>query len=211
MPEQDQALENYIKKLMELQYQNQPDKPWSDEDLKNIALEAGLTERAWEASQQKGKDHLARGKAYLTSNNWEDAVTELDQAATLLPNSAETNALAGKAYARRGSAQDNSNDLERAGYFLTRALSINPNHQEALTLKSELNRNRNMVENASVKKARSGKLLKWGLIGGAILLVIIWFFSTYNTMVEAEENTVQAWAQVEKRVPAPGRPDPKTW
>jgi LemA protein len=197
MSESDQALENYIKKLMDLQYQEQPDKQWSDEDLKNIALEAGLTERAWEASQQKGKDHLARGKAFLTSSNWEDAVTELEQAATLLPNSAEANGLAGKAYVRRGSAEDNANDLERAAYFLNRSLSINPNYQEALTLKSELNRNRNMVQNASVKKARSGKWLKWGLIGGAVLLVIIWYFSSYNTMVAAEENTVQAWAQVE--------------
>ena len=197
MPDSDKALENYIKKLMDIQYGDRPEKQWSDEDLKNIALEAGLTERAWETSQQEGKDHLMRGKAYLSSNNWEDAVSELEQAAMLLPNSAEANCMAGKAFLRRGSAMDRPDDLERAAYFLNRCLAISPNDQEALTLKSELNKNRMSVQNTSVKKARSGKLLKWGIIGGAVLLLIIWYFSAYNSMVQAEETTVQAWAQVE--------------
>lgn len=197
MSDSDKALENYIKKLMEIQYQDRPEKQWSDEDLKNIALEAGLTESAWEESQKRGKDHLVRGKAFLTSNNWEDAVSELEQAAMLLPNSAEANCLAGKAYLRSGSALGKPDDLERATYFLDRCLSISPNNQEALTLKSELNRNRMNVQNTSAKKAQTGKFLKWGFIGGAILIIAIWYISARNSMVEAEETTVQAWAQVE--------------
>ncbi len=64
MPTQDRSLEDYLKKLMELQYNSSSEQQFTEAELKDIALEAGLTERAWQESQEQARQHLQRGKAY---------------------------------------------------------------------------------------------------------------------------------------------------
>lgn len=197
MSDADKALENYIKKLMEMQYNPQTDPNFSDKDLKEIALEVGLTEEAWHSAQQKAQNHLHRGKAYLSTNNWEDATPELEQAAMLMPNSAEANYLAAKAFLHRGNMLNQVQDYDKAEYYLNRSLSSSPTYSEALTLKQELNNRRRIHSNETTQRSKSKNMIKWGVIGGIALLLIVGYFSMYNSMVEAEENTEQAWAQVE--------------
>jgi len=42
----------------------------------------------------------------------------------------------------------------------------------------------------------------WIVVLAAVALVVLWFVKTNNRMIEKQEQTVQAWAQVEKRVSA---------
>jgi len=44
------------------------------------------------------------------------------------------------------------------------------------------------------------KYIKWGIIGGVILLVLMWFVGTRNTLVVMEESISAAWAQVENQL-----------
>lgn len=197
MSDYDKALENYIKKLMEIQYNPQTDPNLTDKDLKEIALEAGLTEEAWFSAQQKAQNHLDRGRAYLNASNWEDAAPELEQAAMLMPNSAEANYLAAKAFVHRGNMFDQVQDYDKAEYYLRRSLLASPAHSEALALKTELNNRRRVHANETTQRNKSRSILKWVVLGGIVLLLIFGYFTMYNTMVEAEERTQQAWAQVE--------------
>lgn len=197
MSDADKALENYIKKLMEIQYNPQTDLNLSDEDLKEIALEAGLTEEAWLGAQQKAQNHLIRGKAFLNANNWEDAAHELEQAAMLMPNSAEANYLTAKAFLQRGNMLNQTQDYDKAEYYLSRSLLISPTNNDALILKTELNNRRRVYTNETAQRNKSKSMIKWIVIGSILLLLIFGYFSMYNTMIEAEERTEQAWAQVE--------------
>jgi len=193
----DKTLEFYLQKLMEIRYRTEPEKPLNESELKNIALEAGLTEQEYEASKQKAREALQIGKGHLDAYNWKDAAFELEQAAMLTPHSAEANRLAGKAFLRKGSAEGSAADLEKAGYFLDQSIALQPADNEALTLKGELNRQWENLKAKSAGKKRTSTLLKWGVPAFLILIFIIWYIGAYNTMVEKEEQTINSWAQVE--------------
>ena len=197
MPDQDKALDDYIKKLMELQYNPSNEQKLSEKDLKEIALESGLTEEDWKRSQQNAKEHLQRGKAYSNTTNWEDAAAELEQAAMLMPNSAEASYLAAQAFLHRGNILNQSQDYEKADYYLNRSLLISPTYGEALRLKTELNNRKRVSTNEAARQTRTRSMTKWIVIGAIAVIVIFSYFSMHNTMVAAEENTEQAWAQVE--------------
>ncbi len=197
MPDNDQALENYLKKLMEIQYDTSADTRFSEKDLKDIALEAGLTEEAWQQAQQKAQGHLTRGKAHVNAGNWDEAATELESAAMLMPHHAEANFLAAKALMHRGSLHNQPADYDKADYYLNRTLMISPDYQDAYALKTDLNSRRRLDSQASTQQTKTKSMVKWLVIGGVLLLLIFGYFSMYNGMVAAEENTTQAWAQVE--------------
>ena len=199
MATQDRSLENYLKKLMELQYNTAAEQQFTEEELKNIALEAGLTEEAWRQSQDQARQHLQRGKAYLGTHNYEDAAEELEQAASLRPHDAEANFLAAQAYLHRGSRQQQPADFDKADYFLDRTISINSHHSGALRLKGEVNDKRRVYHNEAEAKTRSNTLTKWGIIGGIVVLLVAGFYSMYNSMVGLEENVNSSWAQVENQ------------
>jgi LemA protein len=195
--ESDKTLENYLQKLMEIRYRQQPEQILNERDLKDIALEAGLTEKEYEESRKRAMDYLGRGKAFLAAYNWADASHDLEQAAMLMPHSAEANLLAGKAFMRKGSASNNPLDLKKADYFLNRSIAISPVDNEAMTLKSELNRQRDEIALRSEKRVKSSELLRWGIGAAVIILIVFWVINIQNTMVKVEEQTMNAWAQVE--------------
>jgi LemA protein len=195
--ESDKTLENYLQKLMEIRYRQQPEQILNERDLKDIALEAGLTEKEYEESRKRAMDYLGRGKAFLAAYNWADASHDLEQAAMLMPHSAEANLLAGKAFMRKGSASNNPLDLKKADYFLNRSIAISPVDNEAMTLKSELNRQRDEIALKSEKRVKSSEMLRWGIGAAVIILIVFWVINIQNTMVKVEEQTMNAWAQVE--------------
>ena len=199
MATEDRSLENYLKKLMELQYNPSTEQQFTEEELKNIALEAGLTEEAWRQSQEQAQQHLQRGKTYLGTHNYEDAVVELEQAASLRPQDAEANFLTAQAYLHRGSRQQRAADFDKADYYLDRTISINAHHSGALRLKGELNDKRRVYKNETEEKMRTNTLTKWGIIGGVVVLLIAGFYSMYNSMVGLEEGVNSSWAQVENQ------------
>lgn len=197
MPDSDQSLENYLKKLMEIQYSTSTDTNFSEKELRDIAMEAGLTEEDWAQARKKAQDHLTRGKAHTDAGNWEDAATELETAAMLMPHHAEANFLAAKAFLHRGNMHNQPQDYDKTDYYLSRTLIISPDYSEAYSLKTELNNRKRVNAQTSAKKDKSKSMVKWLVIGGIILLLVFGYFSMYNGMIQAEENTIQAWAQVE--------------
>ena len=199
MATEDRSLENYLKKLMELQYNTAAEQQFTEEELKDIALEAGLTEQAWQQSQDQARQHLQRGKAYLGSNNYDDAAEELEQAASLRPHDAEANFLAAQAFLHRGNRHQRSADFDRSEYYLDRTISIDSHHSGALKLKGELNDKRRVHKNEVAEKTRTNTLTKWGIIGGIAVLLIAGFYSMYNSMVSLEEGVNGSWAQVENQ------------
>ncbi|MEQ9438858.1 MAG: LemA family protein [Cyclobacteriaceae bacterium] len=195
----DEALENYLKKLMEIQYGSRTEEHFTEDDLKSIALEAGLTESAWQEAQQRARQHLQRGTAYLSAQNYDDAANELENAASLMPHDAEANYLAAKAFLFRGNRHNRTSDFDRSEYYINRTLNINPTHSGVIQLKTELNNKRRVLSNETEQKSRTNKFAKWGIIAAIAIVLIAGYFNIYNGMVGLEEEVSSSWAQVENQ------------
>ncbi|MEK6478689.1 LemA family protein [Catalinimonas sp. 4WD22] len=196
MSSSDDALDRYMKKLTELQYSRQ-ETLYSDEELKQIALDSGLSEAEWQEAQKRAENQKQRGKNHIVHANWQDAVEELEAACALKPNDVEAHTMAAEAYINRGGTQQNSDDFRQAEYHLDQALLINSKYEKAFKLKKELNTRREIYTTQTHKSTSNRKFIRWMVLGGIALVVIIWYFTSYNSMVSAEEETIEAWAQVE--------------
>lgn len=199
MSNSDQALENYLKKITQIQYGSQSNHQFSQDELKQIALDAGLTESAWQQSQKQAQQHLQRGRAYFKANNYQDATKELDSAAAMMPHDAETNYLAAQAFLFQGRQRQDQGDLNRAEYYVNRTISIDASHSGAYQLKTELNNHKNVLNNDTQRKTRTGKFTKWAVLIGLAVVLLLGYFSIYNSMVSLEEGVNSSWAQVENQ------------
>lgn len=185
-----------MKKLTELQYARQ-ETLYSDEELKQIAFDSGFTEAEWQEARKRAEKQKQRGKYHIVHANWQDAVEELEAACALTPNDAEAHTMAAEAYINRGGTQQNTEDFRQAEYHLNQALLIDSKYENAFKLKRELNTRRKILTTQTHKSTRNRKLIRWMILGGIALVVIFWYFTSYNSMVNAEEETIEAWAQVE--------------
>ena len=163
------AIEDYIKKILAVREERQ-DAALTEADLREIALQAGLTEEDWAALQADFQAHLTRGQGFLKYGNWTDAAAEFEQAAALDPVSLE--ALHGQASACRGlwRASGDPDQRRKALDLAQRCLALEPGHDPSLRLVSEI-RSGDQSKNGrrSWKPfALAGVLL---LIGGGVYLL----------------------------------------
>jgi len=196
MASSDDALDRYLKKLMELKYTRQ-ETQYTEQELKQIALDSGLSENDWQQAQSRAEAQKQRGKNHLAHANWQDAVEELEAACALRPNDAEAHTLAAEAYMNRGGKQQNSTDFNQAEYHLDQALLIDSQYAPAYKLKKELSQREQVLSSYTNKSTSQKKYIRWMVFGAIALVLVIAYFTTYNAMVSAEEKTVEAWAQVE--------------
>lgn len=196
MSASDDALDRYVKKITELQF-NRQETIYTEQELRQIALDAGLSESDWEEAQKRAKQQKQRGKNHLVHANWQDAVEELEAACALKPNDVEAHTMAAEAYINRGGTSQNEEDFRQAEYHLDQALLLDSTYEKAFKLKKELNTRRQIYTSHTKKSTGNRKLIRWMVLGGIALVIIFWYFTSYNSMVGAEEETIEAWAQVE--------------
>lgn len=78
-----ELLDKYIGRLLELK--DAKSSQFSQKELKEIALEIGLTEADLKVAREEVESHLKRGKTYLHASNWQLAEQEFVQARELDP------------------------------------------------------------------------------------------------------------------------------
>lgn len=183
----DPLLESYVRKIMDLQYER-PKEPLKEAELKQIAMEMGLTEADWAESQKQGTMHESRGAKYASSGNWEDAVTEYESAVAINPSKVDTVFGLAEAYLYAG-------DEGKSDQYLDQVLRMAPMHKGAIKLKNH----KAKLETTNMESERTGKMMKYGAMALVAFLAISWMVSTYNGLVTKEEQTVEAWAQVENQ------------
>lgn len=137
MKNSQQQLEQYIQKVLELQ-QAQVEKPLGAEELRQIASDIGISDAEWQAIQATFNGHLTRGQGHLRYNNWDDALTELQEAHILAPY--DTQVLFGIAstYAGRWQAQGKTVDQRQAEQYARQCLRLDASYRPALKLLSQL-------------------------------------------------------------------------
>jgi tetratricopeptide (TPR) repeat protein len=130
----DRTLQGYIEAVLKLQRERSS---FTEEELRQIALETGMSEEDLALARRRADDHLARGRGFLRYENWVGAIEELEQAVVLAPTSVDVLSTLATAYWRRNEGAD---DRERARAFAERALEIDPAHDPSLRLVSSIDK-----------------------------------------------------------------------
>ena len=136
MSNDDKKLEQFIAKILEIQNNNT--KPLKTNDLRDIALESGMTDSDWNVISETFNGHVIRGRGYIDYKNWDDAIKELEQALTLNPY--HTDVLYGLALAHKNLGVQNNNAANKSASekYAKACLNIDPNYKAAIQLISEL-------------------------------------------------------------------------
>lgn len=139
MNNSDKIIEEYISKLFEVQRARE-NQPLTEKELKEIAIEAGMTEEDWQAAQQTYQDHIVRAEGFLVYKNWSDAIAEYRQALRIKPNDTQALSSIAYAYKMRWTQHHQSADQESALVFAHRCLQIAPQNSQSLIIISELSK-----------------------------------------------------------------------
>ncbi|TAF64464.1 MAG: tetratricopeptide repeat protein [Cytophagales bacterium] len=134
MKNQDEILEAYIQKVLEIQQQQQS-QGLSSEDLAEIARNMGIPENELENARSA---YLTRGQGFLKYGNWEDAIKEFQQLLILNPNNSEVLYNIAVAYAGLYEQNHRDKDKEQAIKYAQIALQIRPDYEAAIKLISTL-------------------------------------------------------------------------
>lgn len=192
-------LENYISKI--LQIQNKKNAVLKTDDLKEIALEMGMTESDWNSISDTFNAHALRGKGFLEYKNWIDAIKEFEQAHTLNPYN--TDILYGLALSHKElwlQTNDNSHRTNAEKYAKS-CINIEPEYKEAIKLISDLRKSNNLrkgggsQQNKSTKSETSSKkrntIMIARLLGFALFIGFIFWYSTNKKGKELEKESAQ--------------------
>ena len=192
MADSSDNLQAFINKMLQLQNENR-DKPLSDEELKEIAFDIGITEEDWLLSQKAFQDYLKSGKSHLNLRNWNDAIYSFNQALILRPNHVEVLFHLALTHKEMWAFEADEDHKDKAVDFARRALKIKPAYPPAMNLLGEIKRlDRQKTQNKSQLKV----MIFSGL---AVFLVVVslYFYTVYNGIIAQQETVNQKWAQVE--------------
>ena len=170
MNSKEDMVGSFIQKVSEIQ--NQKDnEDLSTPDLKQIAIEIGMSDDDWEEVQKVYRDHLERGTGFFSHDNFDDALSEYQQALMLHPDSKDT--LYGLATAHEGRflRTGSRTDMEMAIEFASRCLHISPSHQGAIELISNMKK-----KEIAPRKKRTALRLSLVLSAAAIVGLIVMAF-----------------------------------
>lgn len=137
MDNSDKMIEAYISKLFEVQ-QARENQPLTEQELKEVALGAGMTEADWQAAQEVADAHNARAEGFLTYQNWTEAIKEYEQTLRIRPHHPQP--LAGIAYAfkQRWQAKQQPQDRENALAYARKCLQVSPENAQSHMIVSKL-------------------------------------------------------------------------
>ncbi len=137
--ESDEILRRYIEKIVRLQREREQEEI-SENDLRQIAVDAGMTDADLAYAEERMLEYLDRGSGFIRYGSWDRAITELDQAAALAPsNTTVLNALA-TAHWNRFLLRAREEDRDTAVRYAERTLRIDPRNDPALRLLSTIHR-----------------------------------------------------------------------
>lgn len=202
MDQFEDKLNKHIDKVLELQ-RNKETKPLSLEELKEVDLSLGMTEEEWDAMMQKVDEYVQMAQSHMKYGNFVEAYKAAENAASINPYHQEALLLLANASLGKYEADQKDEFLRKAETHANDLLKVNPKQQAAIQILAKV---RSHLKSEDRQKKN---LIKYGIVA----VVVVLFFTGYfifrpkhepkeNTqlkfqLIEAEESTNAAWAQVE--------------
>jgi len=193
------TLTAYIEAILRLQREQQS---FTDEELREIAIETGMSDEDVALARKRAGEHLNRGKGFLKYENWNEAVRELEEAVVLAPSSVDALSALATAHWRR---DDGEVDRQRARAYAMRALALDSTNDAALHLVSTIDRGDSPSAGTTASGANGGGsrrspvaavLAALALVGAAVFFII------------GQDDSPQPQAQTEPDHAVPATPTP---
>jgi len=169
-------LNHFLQKALGVQLA-EPDSRLTEEALKRIARNAGLSEEDWESLCEKLKRHLAKGRNFLKFGNYTDAVADLEQAAAIAPYRSDVLTDCGKAHFGRWCETGLQSSRDRAEELFRKSLEIDPGSADAAEQLSELKKPR---KSPSVFRKRAL------IAAGAVVIAGVSAWATFSGKKDGE-------------------------
>jgi len=189
-------LDVFVKKMYDLQYSDK-EIVVSEQELKKIALDTGLSEQEWAESQVILQNHIKNGNQHLSANNWDYAISEFEQAINLNPFSAENNFNLAVAYYDKWIGEDDILSLGNSQKYAEKSLKLKAGYSPAIQLLSKIKKSSKKSKKDNTKKK---KTILFSAIAGILFLFVISissYVSINNKQIKMNEEVVSKWAQVE--------------
>ncbi|MCS6820724.1 MAG: tetratricopeptide repeat protein [Microscillaceae bacterium] len=137
-PEFTHIIQNYIKQVLKIQRERSQYTALTEEELRQIAIQLGLTDKDWQYIQTQFEAFWGRGKQYSKYAQWDEAIQELEQAVLLKPNHEQALFDLAQAYQQRWILQHRTKDKKNSELYAKRCLLLNYQYEPAVKLISEL-------------------------------------------------------------------------
>ena len=136
MSQQDRMMQAYLERVIALR--ESKSRTLSEQDLRAIANEVGLSDEDLAAADQAAHEHYQRGAQFLKHGRWDDSIRELQDAVALSPGWLQYKALLAYAFAERWKQLGREPDRHAAGQLARECIAIDPNHSESYALLNTL-------------------------------------------------------------------------
>lgn len=176
----NQSLERFVEKMIAIRDNDETTNlNWND--LKQVALELGLTEEEWQKVETKFNNHSERGNSFLRYKNYDDAILEYEQALALFPAHADTCFSLASTHALRWRNSGNADDKKMALRYCDDTLKSAPTHEQAIKLLSELKVQKQANKQLANKKSKKYLIIALTLLLAALLVVGFSLLRSYPT------------------------------
>ncbi len=170
MSPDDEIFRQFIAKALEIQAEKNS-QALSNEEMRQVAASMGITPADLEAAYNA---YWQRGTSFVRLNNWDDAITELEQAVALKPDQPRVIYALAHAYRMRWKLTNNRGDQAHALALANRCAELDPSHFESLQLISELKSSARPVRSTPISLKA---IALWGsglLAVGGVLTLMMW-------------------------------------
>jgi tetratricopeptide (TPR) repeat protein len=133
--------QQFFEKALAIQAQRR--EKLSEAEKKEIALDLGFSEDDWQAVLASFEGHLKRGTEFLKRNNYEKAITELEDALIIQPEHTGTLAALAQAYLGEFQSKKRKNFKEKALQYAQECLQYAPDNFQAHQVIDAFNPNKN--------------------------------------------------------------------
>lgn len=168
------------------------DRPLTLDELKELALDMGMTESEWSALLIRAEDVLNQAIGHMRVQNYTDAISCAEEATSINPYIKDGNAILAQCYLKLALVDKNQELFVKAEHFARMELKNDPMDSVALNVLSAAEAQKQETRDSS----KNLKLI--GYIGGGVLLIFLVLFmcsksgnhSATNSTVITSTNSV---------------------
>lgn len=167
------------------------ERPLTLDELKELAISMGLNEEQWQALLVKAEKHLKLADDHLSARNFDEAISEGEQAIAINPYLTNCNAILAKAYMMKWMQNHDPETRKKAEYYARKELVVDPKDQQAVMVLSTINKKAAVLEQDSGAR----KKMIYVIVGVVVLVILIAFFlvsRSVNSEKELQDNALTA-------------------
>jgi len=198
MAHQDPSLQNHIDRVLAFKSQQNSEK-LTLEELKELDMSMGMTEKQWEAMMQGARDSLMMAENHLRNNNAEDAIEAAESCVAINPYIAQAYIVIAKSCILQWKASASVDALAKAEHNAQECLALDPQNRDAYSVLAQCNAANNTVTD---NKKKSNLILIISTAAIVIIGLIVLNRScsnskqTNNVLIQQEEQLRSAEAQL---------------